>query len=67
MKNVDITEAITNAIEEKIFKEWKHEGFIGGFSSQHINFEIDNREYVLVLHDVGAGHSFCEYLKGGES
>lgn len=57
MKSVDIMEMITNSIEDIIFGRWKHEGFIGGFTSEHINVEIDGREYVLKLIEVkdGAG------------
>ena len=52
MKTVDIMEALTTAIEKIILGEWKHEGFIGGFTSKHINFEIDGREYVLRIEEV---------------
>lgn len=52
MKTIDIMECLVNNIEEKIIKEWKHEGFIGGFSSEHINFEIDGKEYVLHIREV---------------
>ena len=33
MKNADIMEVFITSIEEKIFKEWRHDGFIGGFTS----------------------------------
>ena len=55
MKEVDIMETITTAIEDKIFEEWKHEGFIGGFTSEHIDFEIDGRQYVLLIKEVKDG------------
>lgn len=60
MKSVDITEMVTNAIDKTIFGEWKHEGFIGGFTSQEINFEIDGREYVFTLHEVKDGEHWSE-------
>ena len=65
MKTVDIMEALTTSIDEKIFKEWRHEGFIGGFTSSYINAEIDGKEYVLVLHEVTDGHHFSEFTEGG--
>ena len=65
MKTVDIMEALTTSIEEKIFKEWRHEGFIGGFTSSYINAEIDGKEYVLVLREVADGHCFSEFTEGG--
>lgn len=47
MKTVDIMEMLTNDIDKIIFGEWKHEGFICGNSSEHINFEIDGRRVCL--------------------
>ena len=63
MLNSDIMEAIATDIEETIFKRWKHEGFIGGCSSEHVNVEIDGKEYVLVLHEVTEGQNFSQYLR----
>ena len=60
MEQVDIMEALVNAIDEKIFKEWKHEGYIGGFNSAEINFEIDGQEYELVIHEVQDGEHWSE-------
>jgi hypothetical protein len=44
MKTVDIMETLTNAIDKTIFQDWKHEGFIGGFTSENIAFEVDGKE-----------------------
>ena len=52
MQEVDIMECITNAIERAIFKEWKHEGFIGGFTSKDICVEIDRKSYILTIREV---------------
>lgn len=49
MKNVDIMEAITNCIENKILKEWRHEGFIDQMLSDGIRFEIDGKKYTIEL------------------
>lgn len=65
MRNGDIMESIATDIEETIFKKWKHEGFIGGCSSSHVNVEIDGKEYVLALHEVEEGQHFSQYLKEG--
>lgn len=59
-----IIEALKSAIESKIFKEWKHEGGVLGISSEHINVDIDGKEYVLVLREVEEGKDFSEYLHG---
>ena len=55
MKNCDIVETFVTAVEEVIFKQWRHEGFIGGFTSDKANFEIDGKEYDLVLKEVADG------------
>lgn len=52
MKTVDIMETFVSAVEETIFKNWRHEGFIGGWSSEHANFEVDGTEYELSLQEV---------------
>jgi hypothetical protein len=65
MRSSDICEGIAvRAIENVFFGEWKHEGVICGCSYRHINFEIDGKEYVLVLHEVTEGHHFSEFLEG---
>lgn len=60
MKQSDIMETIATAIEEKFFKEWKHEGFIDGCSCEHINFEVDDKEYVLLIREICEGEHFSE-------
>ena len=62
MKSVDIMEAILTAIEEKIIKDWRHEGLIEGWSSGYINFDIDDKEYVLVLHENKDGQHFSMFI-----
>lgn len=60
MKIDDIIVCLSNEIEDTIFKQWKHEGFICGLSSEHINFEIDGKEYVLKLYEVKNGEHWSE-------
>lgn len=60
MRQSDIVDALTAAIENKVFGEWRHEGFICGNSSEHINFEIDGKEYVLRIHEVKEGEHWSE-------
>ena len=52
MKTVDIMEVFVNAIEETIVKAWRHDGFICEFTSEHIDFEVDGKEYVLKIPEV---------------
>lgn len=61
MKTDDIIEILVAGIETVIYKAYKHEGFICGTSSKHINFEIDNKEYVLGLYEVKDGEHWSEY------
>lgn len=62
MKNVDIMESFVQAIEEQIIKEWRHDGFICGWSSEYINFEIDGKEYVIILKEVNDGEHWTEKI-----
>jgi hypothetical protein len=62
MYNSDIVDVVGSIIEKKIGGEWKHEVYILGCSSVHVNFVIDNREYVLRLYEVKDGHNFSEYV-----
>ena len=60
MKEIHIMEAVSENIHSKIFDEWKHEGFIGCWNSEYINFEIDNKEYVLTLREVKDGEMWTD-------
>lgn len=64
MLKSDIIDVVASTIERKIGGEWKHEVGILGCSSIHANFEIDGKEYVIVLHEVEGGHDFSEYIRG---
>ena len=63
MKSCDIMESFVSAIEETIFKEWRHDGVIGGWNSYSANFEIDGKEYVLNLKEVEDGEHFSEKVE----
>ena len=62
MKQCDIMETFVTAVEETIFKTWRHEGFIGGWTSDSANFEIDGREYVLKIKEVPDGGHWSEVV-----
>ena len=64
MLKSDIIETIAGHIDRHIGGEWKHEIELYGYSSRHLNFVIDGKEYVLVLHEVKDGHDWSEYLDG---
>lgn len=67
MKEVDIIECLANQIVNKIQDEWKHEVCILGHSNDHINFEIDTKEYVVVLKEVKDGQHWSEVEKSVRS
>ncbi len=58
MKQVHIMDALVEAITQKIFEEWKHEGGIYGNSNVHINFEVDGKEYVLLIREIQSGEDW---------
>lgn len=51
MKIIDITEAIVNSLENKIFEEWKHEGYIDGFTSDKAYVVIDGTRYKITVEE----------------
>jgi hypothetical protein len=53
-------EALVSAIESKIFREWRHEGFIGGWSSDYIDVVIDDKEYAIKLREIKDGEHWSE-------
>ena len=65
MKKCDIMEAFVAAVENVISKEWRHEGFIGGWTSDGANFVVDNKEYFLKLKEVSDGEH-CSEVDGEE-
>ncbi len=67
MKNSDIIEGIGGFVERQYGEEWKHDVGIYGGSSKHLNFVIDGKEYVPVLHEVAEGHDWSEYVLGVET
>lgn len=60
MKSCDVMETFVYAVENTIFNEWRHEGFIGGWTSNSANFVIDGKEYVLKLGVVHDGEHWSE-------
>ena len=55
MRTADIMEVFVSAIDEKIGKEWRHECVVDGWSSEHINFYVDDKEYVLKIREIKDG------------
>lgn len=64
MKTVDIMEVLVAAIDTKIMDEWRHEGFIGGWSGEDINFEIDGKEYVVCIKEIKEGEHWSMKREG---
>lgn len=53
MKSADIIESIASHIENKIIKEWKHEGYIDGMQTDNVFFVLDGKTYCVRLIDFG--------------
>ncbi len=49
MQKENIIEALADCIENKIFEEWKHDGYIDQTFSNAIDVEIDGRHYTVEL------------------
>lgn len=52
MKQVDIAEAIQNMVQEKIYGEWKHEGFLDGLYTNGVRCNIDGKDYMIEVREV---------------
>ena len=51
MQRVDIMDAVQKGIENMIYKQWHHEGYIDGFNTDQVAFIVDGKRYVLKLFD----------------
>lgn len=49
MKKVDIIESIADHVEQKILKEWKHEGSVEVIYTDRLDVEIDGTFYVISI------------------
>jgi len=49
MNELDIMDAVQQSIDKVILNEWRHVGYIDGFTSDSITFVIDGSKYVLKL------------------
>jgi hypothetical protein len=52
MEKVDIMDAVQQGIENILFKNWRHKGYIDGFNSTQVAFVVDGKRYVLDLKEV---------------
>lgn len=44
MKINDITEAIVNSVENKLYNEWRREGYIDGYSAEKAYAVVDGKK-----------------------
>lgn len=51
MKIADIAELIGKAIENTIYKEWKHDGYIDVVFADSVNVVIDGKRYEIKISD----------------
>lgn len=49
MKSVDIIEIISQTIEQKVIKEWKHEGYIDILHSDDVSVVIDGKRFIISI------------------
>lgn len=53
MKTLDIAEAIAEAIDYKIFTEWRHEGHIEQTLCDGVVVTIDGKTYAIAINEEG--------------
>lgn len=52
MQPVDIAAAIQDMIENKIYAEWKHEGYIDALYSTGVVANIDGKKYMIEVKEI---------------
>ena len=52
MQPVDIAAAIQDMIENKIYAEWKHEGYIDALYSTGVVADIDGKKYMIEVKEI---------------
>jgi hypothetical protein len=52
MINTDIMDGVTQGIENMLFKNWRHEGYIDGMHSTDVIFVVDGKKYILKLEEM---------------
>jgi hypothetical protein len=52
MNQVDIMDAVQQGVENILFKNWRHEGYIDFFTSNKIGFIVDKRKYELEIKEI---------------
>ena len=53
MKKVDIIESIAEYVEQKILKEWKHEGSVEVIYTDRLEVMIDGKLYEIRIEQIG--------------
>ena len=53
MKTGHIMELIDRTIEEVIFEQWKHEGYLDISTSDKVAFVVDGKRFVIEIKEEG--------------
>lgn len=51
MQQIDVIEGIGIGIEEVLFGQWKHMGWLDKWDSEQIVFVVDGKRYILKLRE----------------
>lgn len=51
MKILDIVEVMCSAVDDTIFKQWKHEGYIDFMNSDGFRVVIDGKRYLVRIEE----------------
>ena len=54
MKTQDIVHALAEKVEDTIYKEWHHEGYLELEQSDRFWFTLDGRLYKVTIEDIDA-------------
>jgi len=62
MKQIDIVTSLAKNVEDVIYKEWKHEGYIGATEMEGFYCDIDGVLYRIDVREIPEGKDIAEYL-----
>lgn len=62
MKQIDIVNSLAKNVEDVIYKEWKHEGYVGATEREGFYCDIDGTLYRIDIREIPEGKDISDYL-----
>lgn len=62
MKQIDIVNSLAKNVEDVIYKEWKHEGYVGATEREGFYCDIDGTLYRIDIREIPEEKDISDYL-----